>query len=37
VSSIEIPLPGVVDRDADPFPDQLDDRSGFDQDPPLAA
>ena len=29
VSSIEIPLPGVVDRDGDP--------SGFDQDPPLAA
>jgi hypothetical protein len=37
VSSIEIPLPSVVDRDTDPFGDQLGDRSGFDQDPPLAA
>ena len=37
VSSIEIPLPGAVDRDGDLFGDQLGDRSGFDQDPPLAA
>jgi hypothetical protein len=37
VSSIEIPLPAVVDRDTDPFGDQLGDRSEFDQDPPLAA
>ena len=37
VSSIEIPLPGVVDRDGDAFGDQPGNRSGFDQDPPLAA
>ena len=33
VSSIEIPLPAVVERDTD----QFGDRSEFDQDPPLAA
>ena len=37
VSSIEIPLPGVLDKDADLFHDQIDAQSEFDQDPPLAA
>ena len=37
VSSIEIPLPGVVTRDGEASSDPLGDQSEFDQDPPLAA
>ena len=37
VSSIEIPLPGVVERNGDQFGEQFGDGSGVDQEPPLAA
>ena len=37
VSSIEIPLPGVVERNGDQFGEHFGDGSGVDQEPPLAA
>ena len=37
VSSIEIPLPGVVETNGDQFGEQCGDGSGVDQEPPLAA